>query len=174
MALHGSGSVGPDASLESIRSSSSALRVLNLSHSYKPSCGAGVTSFHPKAFPELALTVLRADSADFTAVGLQGSWSHLWEDPVPLSHPLWCYTACWLPPVTPPPGNTALQNQHTTCRIEDHLSWPQAVTAAWDVGATAIIWSYIWGTAPALTATAAPVFAGPCALWCTTTIPENV
>lgn len=50
---------------------------------------------------------------------------HLWEDHVSLSNSLWCYKACWLPPLTPQPGNTDFQSQHTTCMTENHLSWPQ-------------------------------------------------
>ena len=76
VALHCSGSVGPDALLESTSGSSSALRAVNLFHSGKPLGGAGalllvpeVTSFHSSPSPEVALAILMDCACVHTAGG---------------------------------------------------------------------------------------------------------
>lgn len=82
--LRGSGSVGPDVFLENIARSFTALRAVNVCHSYGSSDRAGacflvpeVTSFHPFLSPEVAPAILLGTNPACisTAAAVWGSWS---------------------------------------------------------------------------------------------------
>lgn len=107
--------------------SPSALSDMNLFHSCKPSGGGaeGARGHSFSAFPHLRVCSYRP-ARDRLCLCLHRSWGlgvlkpqGLWEDPVYLS----CHFWCWLLPITPPLGGTALRQQHT--RENDRLTQPQ-------------------------------------------------